>query len=161
MNCIFVILLSLLLSGCSSLKGILKTSQADFQKIEKNDGSQLWHRVEKFNTQQEALDFFMRRRLDLQRVYETRTDPYFGTALEKECKSNVNISGDIKDVSKGSYYYLRMLENENFALGDCIESNNKYVAIYEFYLCASDVYEVRWHRPFHLKEISLPAFACP
>jgi hypothetical protein len=142
-------------------QNILFTSSAEFSKIFNYKDSELWHRVLNFKTPELAVNYFLQRRLDLQRLYELTSEPYFGTPKQKDCKDNIDISAKILPLFNGLYYQLKMLENENFALGDCLVENNKMVAVYEFYQCKNIVYEVRWHRPYGLPALDLPSFICP
>ncbi len=165
-NFISAILISICLCACNNNRikenqNYLLESRSDFIKINNINNSKVWHRVEHFKNKNEAESYFRQRRLELQRLYELTSEPYFGTSLARDCSKNIDVSGEIKKNKSGEYYFLKMLGNENFALGDCLKKNNYYYVRYEFYLCGGDVFEVRSFFPYELLMPKEQILECP
>ena len=102
----------------------------------------LYNRIS-FPTSKEALVYIFERRLQLQRLYEATSEPYFGKPEEKLCKQNIDLEGKLHKENWGSYLYLQILVNDHLAVGDCMLEHNTKKALYEFYLCNSEVLELR------------------
>lgn len=129
---IFVILFSLFFSSCAHHSGV----------VESEKPGALFNTMT-FVSSTEALAYAMDRRLQIQRLYENSSEPYFGKPEEKNCRENVGLEGKIQQVNGGSFFSLQILVNDNFAIGDCLLENNSQKALYEFLICNNIVYEYR------------------
>jgi hypothetical protein len=96
-----------------------------------------------FSSSKEALVYILERRLQIQRMYENTTEPYFGKPEEIKCKKNIDLEGTLQKASWGSYISLQILVNDQLAIGDCLPEHNTKKALYEFYLCKNEVLELR------------------
>lgn len=129
---IFVTLLSLLLISCAHQVDSTSAQQSRslFQAID-------------FSSPAEALSYAMERRLQIQRMYENSSEPYFGKPEEVKCKNNIDIEGVLRSVRGGSMFFLNILVNDHHAIGDCLLEHNTQRAVYEFLICDKKVYEYR------------------
>ena len=114
-----------------------------------------------FKTAIEAKEYFYDRRLQLQRLYEMTSEPYFGKPKEKDCKNSVDTSGSIIDFKKGQYFKMKLLANDHLALGDCLPSNNTKIALYEFKICNENVYESRTYFNYNEDLMTYFLIDCP
>lgn len=89
----------------------------------------------------EALNYLFEKRLQIMRLYELSSEPYFGKPEEKLCQDNIDIAGKIIKIPGGQYFKMRVLVNENFAIGDCLKENNTFNAIYLFVQCREKITE--------------------
>ncbi len=115
--------------------------------------------VHEFDNGQQALSFFMEKRLLLQRLYQLTSEPYFGKPEKQECDNSIDVTAAITQVSSKKSYHLKMLANEEFALGDCLLRNNFYRVIYQYTLCSKRVKEEKHY--FRLMgEYNIPEAKC-
>ena len=100
-----------------------------------------------FPSEQEARNYFLQQRLNIQRLYELTSEPYFGTSKEKDCRANIDIKADILMIRGGEYFQVRVLVNSYYALGDCLNENNNQNAIYQYVLCHKEVGILKLYYP--------------
>lgn len=114
-----------------------------------------------FNSNKEALDYMLERRLLIQRFYENSSEPYFGKPEEIKCKDNINIAGELKTLQRGSYFFLQVLTDNNFNMGDCLLENNTRKVLYEFFLCDTLVIERKVYTKITSEmPLGAPTFRC-
>ncbi|MBC7713826.1 MAG: hypothetical protein H7177_10835 [Rhizobacter sp.] len=100
-----------------------------------NKHNKVWIKKYQFSSFQDALDYALDRRLLIQRFHQLRSEPYFGTPNAKECGDNIDVRGDISTIKDGKYFFMKVLANDNRALGDCLKENNTQNSYYEFFIC--------------------------
>lgn len=113
-----------------------------------------------FPSGKEALVYVLERRLQIQRLYENSSEPYFGKPQEKDCRKNVDLDGKLQHESWGSFLYLKILVNDHLAIGDCLIENNSKRALYEFYICKNEVVELRSYVGINAELPNAPTMSC-
>ncbi|MBC7539768.1 MAG: hypothetical protein H7281_13185 [Bacteriovorax sp.] len=113
-----------------------------------------------FPSSKEALVYILERKLQIQRLYENTSEPYFGKPEEKKCRNNVDLDGKLQKASWGRFIYLQILVNDYLAIGDCMLENNTKKALYEFYLCNNEVLELRSYTDINGKLPKAPTSMC-
>ncbi len=152
-----------LLTSCALQKNSLDSlsSQSLVFEINKINRINNFHFLKyQFDDYKVAYNFALNKRLLLQRMYETTSEPYFGKPEEKLCSSNIDLSGKIHKFNDFfSSFKLKMLSNENYVLGDCLLENNSFIAHYSFFICKENVFEIRQYIDYG-KEITKIDFKC-
>lgn len=113
-----------------------------------------------FPSSQDALVYMLERRLQIQRLYENSSEPYFGKPEEKKCKENIELDGRLKKEIWGEFLSLNVLVNDHLAIGDCMLENNTKRALYEFYHCDKEVIERRSYTDINVKLPKAPTSKC-
>lgn len=153
----------LLALGCSNIviRNNKKTS-ADIFTINKQDyNKEIWSRFQVFNSEQEALNYALDRRITIQRFHQLKSEPYFGTPSQKKCEGNIDIKGEVTPIKNGSYFFLKVLANEYYSMGDCLKDNNTQEAYYEFFICKDgQLLELRHYQPYDLPPPKLQNYQC-
>lgn len=152
----------ILSSSCSSqLKNQIPPQSENFVKTKFENNVELWGRTQIFKTKEEALSYALDRRLVIQRYQQLQLEPYFGTTALKDCASNIDTSGEIISIDNGKFFFLKLLANENYSIGDCLKQNNVQEAYYEFYICDDgNLIELRHYQPYNLQPPKLKTLRC-
>lgn len=104
-----------------------------------------------FATEKEAKQYAMERRLLLLRKFETLVEPYFGTALAKECGDNI-LSHHLDNVPGKLHLLLQIpVKGSTKLIHDCLKENNTEWANIEFIVCGKTFYDVRTYTSITLK----------
>lgn len=153
--------LFLIASSCSNHKIKLTHLTENFSIRHLDSSRSQWARLQKFQSEDEAFNYALDRRITIQRFHQLKSEPYFGTPSQKECSENLNLTGMIENIHLGKYFYLKVLVNNQFAMGDCLKENNTREAFYEFYICNNgDLIEVRHFQNFNSPTPALKKFQC-
>lgn len=152
----------LILLSCSTVSKSNKLVPTDgFTIIKLENKKEVWTRLQVFNSKQEALNYALDRRLSIQRFHEIKSEPYFGTPAQKNCDDNIDTLGEIIPVKNGMRFFLRVLANEHYAMGDCLKENNSQEAYYEFYICNNgQLVESRHYQPYNLPAPEFLNYQC-
>lgn len=156
-----IFLIIFIASSCSNYSHQASNLTEDFSIKRYNDNRSQWARLQKFKSEAEAFSYALDRRITIQRFHQLKSEPYFGTPAQKECSENLDLNGKIEEIPFGKHFYLKVLVNDQYAMGDCLKENNTKEAYYEFFICKNGhLIEVRHYQNYNTPPPTLKNFYC-
>src|SRR5262249_52952739 len=119
-------------------EGTLAFGNSDFSRIQISKMSNQSH--------DEAFQWIYKRVFDVERLYQTQSDPYFGGSLSEKCDFAYHSPHQPETRSIDLYARFDSLASERFAVGDCVRAHNPLQVRMEWVYCEQEktAYEVRF-----------------